>query len=88
MCVDFKPNSPILQQKHTRKSNIPLPNASSIKDLSVCILYINKQTFEILNTFIMYKNMYVYCIYSFVTFQCNRKTVSKVRAVMMIPDYY
>ncbi|XP_027847541.2 uncharacterized protein LOC114127495 [Aphis gossypii] len=30
---DFKPNSPILM-KHTRKSNIPLPNASSIKDLS------------------------------------------------------
>lgn len=30
---DIKPNSPILM-KHTRKSNIPLPNASSIKDLS------------------------------------------------------
>ncbi|XP_025421819.1 uncharacterized protein DDB_G0284459 [Sipha flava] len=30
---DFKPNSPILP-KHTRKSNIPLPHASSIKDLS------------------------------------------------------
>jgi len=30
---DFKPNSPVLK-KHTGKSNIPLPNASSIKDLS------------------------------------------------------
>ncbi|KAL4103729.1 hypothetical protein QTP88_019073 [Uroleucon formosanum] len=30
---DIKPNSPVLT-KHTRKSNIPLPNASSIKDLS------------------------------------------------------
>lgn len=34
LSLDFKPNSPILM-KHTRKSNIPLPNASSIKDLSV-----------------------------------------------------
>lgn len=32
--LDIKPNSPVLT-KHTRKSNIPLPNASSIKDLSV-----------------------------------------------------
>lgn len=32
--LDIKSNSPILM-KPTRKSNIPLPNASSIKDLSV-----------------------------------------------------
>lgn len=35
LILEFRPNSPVFK-RNTRKSNIPLPSASSVKDLSVC----------------------------------------------------